>query len=33
MRNQNGVVARLGATTQGAKLAIGPSGVKMELEK
>jgi hypothetical protein len=33
MRNQNGVVVKLTSTTRGAKLAIGPSGVKMELKK
>jgi hypothetical protein len=33
MRNQNGVVVRLGATTRGAKLQMGPSGVKMELKR
>src|SRR5689334_13912597 len=33
MRNQHGVVVQLGSTTRGAKLAVGPSGVKMTLKK
>ncbi len=33
MRNANGVVVELTSTTRGAKLTIGPSGVRMELKK
>jgi hypothetical protein len=33
MKNQNGVVVKLGATTRGVKLTLGASGVKMEIKK
>jgi len=33
MRNQNGVRVELVSTTQGAKLTLGPSGVRMEIKE
>jgi hypothetical protein len=33
MRNQNGVTVELVWTTQGAKLTLGPSGVRMKIEE
>jgi hypothetical protein len=33
MKNQNGVVVKLGATTQGVAFAIGPSGVDMKIKE
>lgn len=33
MKNQNGVVVKLGSTSRGAKLTLGTAGVKMELKK
>jgi hypothetical protein len=33
MRNQNGVRVELVSTTQGAKLTLGPSGVRMKTKE